>query len=56
MAFAVLQNEIPDPEQIRPYCAMAVALDTHEVLNGLEKGRTRHVLTRWQFTSDIMLA
>ena len=43
MAFAVLQNEIPDPEQIRPDCAMAVALNTHEVLNGLEKGRTRHV-------------
>jgi hypothetical protein len=44
MAFAVLQNEIPDPEQIRPYCAMAVALDTHDVLNGLEKRRFRHVL------------
>jgi len=43
MAFAVLQNEVLDPVQIRFDCAMAVALDTHEVLNGLEKRRFRHV-------------
>ena len=43
MALTAVQNEVLDPVKICADRPATVALDQHEVLNGLEKRRFRHV-------------